>query len=206
LLAHEPLPLVFVFSPIFFLTACASAPPQEPAASVDAELSSRSCTVSTTIATTIHASPADVYDYVVREDTPARDLHRFLVVPGVRGDRLLGAGGGGWDHAGAERVVYLDDGETCIEELDLLDRPSRFAYHSHDYALPLGRVIAEARGAWTFEPAASPDAPATLVTWTYTFVPQTCAVRPELRLFADALFRPYMERAMTSIARHIETR
>lgn len=170
------------------------------AESVDALDEARACTVSETVSAEIDAPIEDVYDYVAREDTPARDLHRFLLVPGVRGDRLITPGG--WDHPGARRFVFLDDGASCVEELDVLDRPRRFAYHSDDYSFPLGLMIAEARGTWTFETSGA----GTSVSWTYTFTPRSCLKQGELRVFARTMFQPYMQRAMTSIANHIEGR
>ena len=180
------------------LTGCSSAPPVSPGDSSEALTGASACGVSATVTADVRASTADAYDYVAREDTPARDLRRYLIVPGVSGDRLIA--GGAWDHVGAMREVLLDDGRSCIEELDLLERPSRFEYHSHDYTFPFGVFIDQAHGSWTFSPT---DA-GSHVTWTYTFTPRSCAKETELRAFTDAFFRPYMEQAMSSIARHIE--
>jgi hypothetical protein len=157
------------------------------------------CTVSETVTAEVEAPIEDVYDYVARRDTPARDLRPYLLVPGVRGDKLLTPGG--WDHSGARRIVLLDDGARCVEQLDELERPSHFSYHSNDYSFPLGLMIGEARGSWTFGTTAQST---TSVSWTYTFTPRSCMSKLELRVFAQKMFKPYMERAMTSITRHIE--
>jgi hypothetical protein len=182
------------------VSACAAPTQSEEPADVSTELrAADDCTASVTVSRSIAASPERAYEYVAREDTPARDLRSYLLVPGVRGDEITSPGG--WDHAGATRTVFLDFGASCVEQLDVLDAPARFAYHSYGYSFPLGAFISVAHGSWTFTPTSSN---ATLVTWTYTFSPTTCAVAPELRRFSEDMFRPYMDQAMASIAAHIE--
>jgi hypothetical protein len=154
--------------------------------------------VSATVTADIDAPLAEVFDYVVREDTPARDLRSYGPVAGVRGSVRLTEGG--WDHAGARRIVVLDDDSTLVERIELLDRPRRFGYRVSDFSSVVKNFATEGHGSWDF--ASTPAG--THVVWTYTFHARSCPSEPVLRAMVAAMFKPYMERGLHSIAVHIE--
>jgi hypothetical protein len=154
--------------------------------------------VAATVTADIRAGIDEVYDYVVREDTPARDLRAYGPIGGVRGSVKLTAGG--WDHPGARRVVVLDDGATLVEQIDALERPLHFAYHVNDFSFVVKDFATGARGDWVFTPTAM----GTHVVWTYTFAPRSCPAEPALRALVATLFKPYMAHGMASIRVHIE--
>jgi Polyketide cyclase / dehydrase and lipid transport len=152
-----------------------------------------------TVVADIDAPPEDVFDYVVREDTPERDLRGYGVVDGVRGSVRLTDGG--WDHAGATRVVVLDGGGTLMERIELIERPRRFVYRVeafHHFAA--ADFATRGRGYWTV--ARTPTG--TRVSWTYTFTARSCPATPVLRAAMAAFFRPYMENGLRSIKAHVE--
>lgn len=154
--------------------------------------------VAATVTDEILAPVDRVYDYVVREDTPARDLRGYGLVAGVRGDRRLTEGG--WDHAGARRVVILEDGSTLHEEIEELARPSSFRYRVDAFDFSIGWFASRGRGFWTFEPMGD----RTRVTWTYVFTARSCEARPALRAAIGTQFAPYMRRGLASIKQHVE--
>jgi len=154
--------------------------------------------VAATVTADIQAPLQEVFDYVVREDTPARDLRAYGPIGGVRGSVRLTDGG--WDHAGARRVVVLDDGRTLVEQIDAIERPSHFAYHVNEFSFVVKNFATGARGDWEFVPTAS----GTHVVWTYTFSSRSCPSEPALRALVAGFFKPYMERGMSSIRFHIE--
>jgi hypothetical protein len=153
------------------------------------------CVVSHTETVTIFAPLASVYDYVARETTPAHDLARVGLVPGVSGDHILTPGG--WDHVGATRLVYLEDGSSLVEAIEALDPPSHFAYRVSDFGWPLSALVQKGHGSWEF--TADPDG-GTHVAWTYAFTPPTCLTEPALALFVATQFQPYMAHGLAAIA------
>lgn len=159
----------------------------------------RSNQVSSTVSVDIAAPIAEVFDYVVREDTPERDLRSYGPIGGVRGGVRLTDGG--WDHSGARRVVVLDGGSTLVEEIELIERPHRFGYHVKDFSFIVKDVATEGRGYWEFEPMKDGG---TRVSWTYTFTARSCPAQTPLRAAMSAFFHPYMAHGMASIKKHIE--
>jgi hypothetical protein len=153
-----------------------------------------------TVVADIDAPPEEVFDYVVREDTPERDLRAYGPVGGVRGGVRLTDGG--WDHAGATRVVVLDGGGTLVEEIELLERPRRFAYRVHDFKGFVAEDFAsKGRGFWTIDPTPR----GAHVSWTYTFTARSCPAESALRAAMAAFFRPYMDNGLRSIKAHVES-
>lgn len=155
---------------------------------------------SSTVEVDVRASVDSVFAYIVRPDTPARDLRAYCLIAGVRGGQI--ETDGGWDHAGARRTVTLDDGSTLKEEILAFEPSARFAYRVHELsASPNRDLIREGRGDWTFAP--NPDG-STHVAWTYTFTARSCGARPAVRALVGGMFHAYMEQGMTSMKRHIE--
>jgi polyketide cyclase/dehydrase/lipid transport protein len=154
--------------------------------------------VSSTVSTVIHAPIDDVFQYVVDEGTPARDLRAYGMAPGVRGGVRLT--GGGWDHVGARRVVVLDEGATLVEEIERIEAPRRFGYRVSDFSFEMKDLASEGHGYWEFVPTAE----GTRVTWTYVFTARACPVEPALRAAVGVFFHPYMERGLASIRRSAE--
>jgi Polyketide cyclase / dehydrase and lipid transport len=154
--------------------------------------------VAISVETEVHAPPDVVFDYVVREDTPARDLRSYGIVNGVRGGVRLTDGG--WDHAGARRIVVLEDGSTLREQIERLERPTHFRYRVDNFSFMLKDLASEGRGYW--ELVAIPGG--TRVKWTYVFTARACATRPALRAAMGAFFEPYMRQGLGSIRTHIE--
>src|SRR5204863_8505531 len=106
------------------------------------------------------------------------------------------------DHPGARRVVVLEDGSTLVEEIQRLELPYRFGYRVSRFSGTLGQIATEAKGTWEFVPTAT----GTQVTWTYTFDARSCPTRPALRALVGDAYHPYMEQAIASIRRHVETK
>jgi hypothetical protein len=181
-----------------FACGCAS----EVGAARPSELSpARGDEARATVVADIDADAGEVFDYVVREDTPARDLRAYGPVGGVKGSVRLTDGG--WDHVGATRVVVLDGGGTLVESIEVLDRPRRFAYRVEGFhGFAAEDFAREGRGFWTFEPTPT----GTRVSWTYTFKARSCPSEPVLRAAMAAFFRPYMENGLRSIKLHIDQR
>lgn len=174
---------------------CASQIGAAPASTVPALTADQ---VASTVETEVRAPIEAVFDYVVREDTPARDLRGYGLVDGVQGDRRLTAGG--WDHPGARRVVVLEGGSTLVEQIERLDRPHHFRYRVSDFSFVLRHLATEGRGYWEL----LPEAAGTRVRWTYVLTAKSCEARPALRAAVDAFFEPYMRQGLASIRRHIE--
>jgi hypothetical protein len=154
--------------------------------------------VAATVRLDVSAPPAVVYDYVVREDTPQRDLRAYGLLPGVRGGVRLTEGG--WDHVGARRVVVLEDGSTLREQIEELDRPARFRYRVDDFDFALRLLASKGRGYWDFTQTGA----GTRVTWTYVFDAKNCQARPLLRAAIRTQFEPYMRRGLEAIRAQIE--
>jgi hypothetical protein len=154
--------------------------------------------VASTVTADVHAPLGDVFDYVVREDTPQRDLRSYGPIAGVRSDVRFTEGG--WDHPGARRVILFDDGSTVHESIEALDRSGHFRYRVFDFSSAFGTFIGEGRGYWDFAPVGDH----TRVTWTYVLTAKSCEARPFVRAAVDVFFHPYMERGMESIRKHIE--
>lgn len=176
---------------------CTSTPGGPPGPTVPALSDDQ---VASTVELDIRASPEAVYDYVVREDTPARDLRSFGLVPGVRGDVRLTEGN--WDRVGARRVVVLEDGSTLHEDIEQLDRPVSFRYRVHDFDFALKTVAEYGRGYWSF--TGTPDG--THVVWTYVFNASSCAARPALRAVIGTQFTPFMRHGLARIRADVERR
>lgn len=140
----------------------------------------------------------EVFDYVVREDTPERDLAPRGPIERVRGAVRLTTGG--WDHADARRVVVFADGSTLLEQIERFERPHHFAYEVKDFTAAVKALARGGRGVWEFTPSAS----GTRVSWTYTFTARSRAARPLLRTMVSLYFHPYMVAGLESIRQHLE--
>lgn len=154
--------------------------------------------VAATVQLDVGAPPAVVYDYVIREDTPQRDLRSYGLVSGVRGGVRLTEGG--WDHVGARRVVVLEDGSTLKEQIERLERPGRFQYRVEDFDFALRFVASKGRGYWDFTKTET----GTRVTWTYVFDAKSCQTRPLVRAALRTQFEPYMRHGLEAIRAHVE--
>ena len=141
----------------------------------------------------------EVFGYVVREDTPARDLRPRGPIARVRGAVRLTEGG--WDHPGARRVVVFADETTLVEQIESFERPRRFVYRVSDFTAAVRSLASGGQGFWELTPTAG----GTRVSWTYTFTARSRAARPLLRSMVKLFFHPYMLDGLTSIREHIET-
>jgi len=189
----EPFP--FAFGVACFLTGCASTVGTQAAASAPRISADQ---VSSTVSVVVDAPLSRVFDYVVREDTPQRDLRGYGPIAGVKKDVRLTEGG--WDHAGARRVILFEDGTTVHETIEALDPRGRFRYRVFDFSSSFGAFIAEGRGYWDFAAAGNQ----TRVTWTHVLTAKSCEARPFVRAAVAVFFQPFMEKGIDSIRRHVE--
>lgn len=157
----------------------------------------RSDQAAATVTTEIARPLEEVFDYVVREDTPARDLAPRGPIAQVRGAVRLTAGG--WDHAGARRVVVFADASTLLEQIERFERPQHFAYQVKDFTAAVRTLAVGGHGVWEFTPSAS----GTRISWTYTFTARSRATRSLLRTMVRLYFHPYMVSGMASIQKHL---
>jgi hypothetical protein len=175
------------------LPACAAraTPAQAPATAPDASHPSA------TVETIVNAPAEEVFAFVVAEDTPRRVLKPYGLIPAVKGSVILD---GPWDHPGANRTVVLDGGQTLHEEITAYDSPRFFSYEISDFSFSLKTIASKGRGTWSFVDMGD----RTKVTWTYSFEPSSCPVRPALGFFVSTFYHPFMERGMAAIKLEVE--
>src|SRR5262249_30041361 len=124
-----------------------------------------------------------VYDHATNAAGYSKVLLPAGIIPGITGVEDLGS---------SRRRVSLSDGSTLDEEVTVLERPRRYAYHwltkpKARFGCPIETGGAE----WTFEPAGS----GTSVRWGYVFT-LTSPLAAPLALPIIPLFRRWMQKGL----------
>jgi hypothetical protein len=138
----------------------------------------------------VGAPPSVVFPRLLAHD-PARFYPRSGVLPGVVDVRDQS---GGWDAAGATRLLVLSDGGTVTETLRVVAAPL-FAYDLSRFTGFFGRLVASGSSEWRV--AEHPEG--SRIEWTYTFT-----AKPGWGFVVAAIMRlawaRYMRRVLPAIA------
>jgi uncharacterized protein YndB with AHSA1/START domain len=124
-----------------------------------------------------------VYDHATNAQGYAKVLLPAGIIPGITAVADLGS---------SRRRVSLSDGSTIDEEVTVLERPRRYAYHwLTKPKAPFGWLIATGEAEWTFEP----DGSGTRVRWGYVFT-LTSPLAAPLAMPIIPLFRRWMQKGL----------
>ena len=99
---------------------------------------------------------------------------------------------------GVVRRLEMKDGSSLDEEIVEFEPPLKFAYKITGLRAPLGLLIGEMGGRWTFTPYGA----GTRVAWTYWGELRS----PLLYGLAAPLFRVFMQRAMQECLQRLKDR
>ncbi len=133
-----------------------------------------------------------------------RVFRRVGPVPGVQaveGESLP------WASVGQQRRLLLEDGTSVAESLLSFDPPNSYRYKISGFEGLAGSLIKEALGEWRFTSANGGECS---VQWVYRFSPHdrswphNAIARGALAAFAQLLWRAYMQKALTLMARKLE--
>ena len=101
-----------------------------------------------------------------------------------------------WSRHGETRRLTPTDGSSICEELTAIEPQQRFCYRTTGFSGPIGVLVREARGEWTFAVA---GAKRTRVDWTYAFLTRGALAEPLAGLIAKALWPGYMRAALSRL-------
>ncbi|MDE2419966.1 MAG: SRPBCC family protein [Gammaproteobacteria bacterium] len=109
---------------------------------------------------------------------------------------------GAWDAAGQTRTVTLSDGSSASEQLTKYDAPNYFSYTVSEFTGALRFLSTSADGEWWFD--TNPATGGTRIKWHYAFNARSIFAAPILWFVTHALWRGYMNKALTLSKDQIE--
>ncbi len=103
---------------------------------------------------------------------------------------------GPWDSVGTSRTIRLADGNSMLEVLTEVERPSHFSYSISKLTNVLRFLVSQFHGSWRFEPIQSEGGTQSVrATWRYEFEVRSSITRPISWVILTLFWRPYMSRA-----------
>ena len=127
---------------------------------------------------------------------PVKIVHAKGLIPGVRS---LAGQTGPWSAAGQSRTLTLTDGSTAAETLIALE-PDGYRYRISDFTGLFKLIVKEANARFSVAPRGD----ASILTWTYEFVPKGGLAAAILSFLVDSQWNGFMDAALERLKDEIE--
>ncbi len=139
--------------------------------------------------------PEEAFDRTLAIDLAVMYAKGAGPIPGIRATRDLQ---GSWSAVGDRRQIDLADGNSTVETLTSLDRPTGWTYALSDITGPLNLLVGAVEGRFSFAPSGA----GTDVTWSWSITPRSVLVAPLLQVIGF-FWRRYAAGGLAELERQV---